>query len=125
MPKVDDTFTGNPIVDYTLNGYMGDANTAGSIFIVAPFTGNIVGLKATNYIANTTTKTVLLAKLGGVTVTTPAWEIAVTQAAGVASSSAPTALNKVTAGQVIEIASDGGGTPTMPISVTISIDRTA
>jgi hypothetical protein len=122
--NVDSTYDENRIVNYTLNAYMADANTAGSIFVVAPFAGVIKGLKATNYVANTTVKTVLLAKIGGVTVTAPAWEIATTQAAGVASSSVPTALRTVTAGQVIEIVSDGGGTPTMPVMFTISIDRT-
>jgi hypothetical protein len=122
--NVDSTYDENQIVNYTLNAYMADANTAGSIFVVAPFAGVIKGLKATNYVANTTVKTVLLAKIGGVTVTAPAWEIAITQAAGVASSSVPTALRTVTAGQVIEIASDGGGTPVMPMNVTLSIDRT-
>lgn len=115
--------TSSELAEYSLNVYMADANTAGSAYVVAPHAGNIVGLHATNYVANTTTKTVLLAKLGGTNVTAPAWEIAVTQAAGVASSVVPTAARAVTAGQVIEINSDGGGSPVMPIMVTIVISR--
>lgn len=125
MPQTETngTFTENTLINYTLSAYKEDGNTAGSIFVVAPHKGKIVGLNATNYVANTTTKTVLTAELGGTLITTPAWEIAVTQAVGVASTSVPTAANSVDAGDVIEIITDGGGTPTMPINVTISIDR--
>lgn len=108
---------------YSVNVDFADANTAGSIFVVAPHAGSIVGLHAVNAVANTTVKTVLLAKIATVAVTAPAWEIAITQAAGVASSVVPTAANVVTAGQVIEVATDGGGTPAMPTSITIVISR--
>lgn len=91
-----------------LTADMADSGTAGSSFVVCPFAGTLVGLAAVNHLANTTTKTVLTAKIGGVAVTIPAWEIAVTQAAGVASAVVPTAANAVTAGQVIEFISDGG-----------------
>lgn len=111
------------IKEYAINTYQADANTAGSVYVVVPHTGNIVGLYAVNDIANTTAQTVLLAKIATVTVTAPAWVIAITQAAGVASNVVPTALNAVTAGQVIEIASDGGGTPVMPTMYTILIKR--
>lgn len=108
---------------YSLAAYMSDANTPGSVYVVAPHAGNIIGMYAVNDIANTTAQTVLLAKIATVTVTAPAWVIAITQAAGVASNVVPTALNAVTAGQVIEINSDGGGTPVMPISITLLISR--
>jgi hypothetical protein len=125
MPQTNtnSTFQGNTIVNYTLEVNMSDANTAGSVYVVAPFKGKIVGLYAVNGVTNTTAQTVLLAKLGGVTVTAPAWTIGATQAAGTASSSVPTAANTFNAGDVIEINSDGGGTPVMPITVIISIDR--
>lgn len=115
--------TAAELASYSITVYHTDANTAGSAYIVAPHAGTIVGLYATNYVANTTAKTVLTAKIATVTVTAPAWEIAITQAAGVASASVPTAANVVTAGQVIEISSDGGGTPTMPVMYTILISR--
>lgn len=117
------TATTAELNQYSVNVDFADANTAGSIFVVAPHAGSIVGLHAVNAIANTTVKTVLTAKIATVTVTAPAWEIAITQAAGVASSAVPTAANVVTAGQVIEVATDGGGTPVMPTSITIVISR--
>lgn len=91
-----------------LNADMADSGTAGSSFVVCPFDGTLVGLAAVNHLANTTTKTVLTAKINGVAVTIPAWEIAVTAAAGTATSVVPTAANTVVAGQVIEFISDGG-----------------
>lgn len=117
------TATPAELNQYSVNVDFADANTAGSIFVVAPHAGSIVGLHAVNAIANTTVKTVLTAKIATVAVTAPAWEIAITQAAGVASSVVPTAANVVTAGQVIEVATDGGGTPVMPTSITIVISR--
>ena len=92
----------------TLNSDMADSGTAGSSFVVCPFAGTLIGLAAVNHVANTTTKTVLTAKIGGSAVTFPAWEIAVTAAAGTATAVVPTAANAVTAGQVIEFISDGG-----------------
>lgn len=117
------TATADELNQYSVNVDFADANTAGSIFVVAPHAGSIVGLHAVNAVANTTVKTVLTAKIATVAVTAPAWEIAITQAAGVASSVVPTAANVVTAGQVIEVATDGGGTPVMPTSITIVISR--
>ena len=117
------TATAAELNAYSILTYIADANTAGSAFVIAPHAGNIIGLFAVNSVANTTTKTVLLAKIATVTVTAPAWEIAVTQAAGVASSVVPTAANAVAAAAVIEIAFDGGGAPVMPVQITILISR--
>lgn len=113
----------NDLMPYAITAYFADANTAGSIFVVAPQGGQIVGLYATNLVANTSAKTVLTVEIGGALVTAPAWEIASTQAVGVVSSTVPTAANTVAAGVAIEIISDGGGTPTMPVMVTILIKR--
>lgn len=117
------TATPQELNAYSILTYIADANTAGSVYVIAPHAGNIIGLFAVNAVANTTTKTVLLAKIATVTVTAPAWEIAVTQAAGVASSVVPTAANAVAAAAVIEIAFDGGGAPVMPVQITILISR--
>jgi len=104
-------------VDFT------DAGTSGSTFVVAPHAGTIVGFHAVNAVANATVKTVLTAKIATVLVTTPAWEVLITQAAGIASSSVPTANNVVTAGQVVEILTDGGTSSVMPLRATIVIAR--
>jgi len=108
-----------------LNAYAADIGTAGSSFVVCPFDGTIVGLAAVNHGANAGTKTVLLAKLATVSVTAPAWEVAVTAAAGTGVSVVPTAANTVTAGQVIEIAYDGGSSNVTPATFSVTVLRTS
>lgn len=109
-----------------INAYAADVGTAGSVFVEIPFAGTIVELSAVSYVANTTTKTVLTAKIATVAVTAPAWEIAATQAAGVASTVVPTAANVVTAGAVLEIATDGGSaTANQATMYSITVLRTS
>jgi hypothetical protein len=108
-----------------VNAYAADIGTAGSSFVVCPFAGTIVGLGAVNHGANATTKTVLTAKLATVPVTAPAWEVAITAAAGTGVSVVPTAANVVAAGDVIEIAYDGGSTNVTPATFSITVLRTS
>ena len=109
-------------IQMVLNCYAADVGTAGSYWVACPCNGTIVKMSAVSYLANTTTKTVLTAEIGGTLVTAPAWEIGATAAAGIVSTVIPTATNTVTAGQAIEIISDGGsataGQATM-FSITI------
>ena len=108
-----------------LSSYAADIGTAGSSFVVCPFAGTIVGLAAVNHVANAGTKTVLTAKNGGVSVTAPAWEVAVTAAAGTATAVVPTAANTVAAGDVIEIAYDGGSSNVTPATFSLTVLRTS
>lgn len=117
------TATGAELNQYSVNAYQADAGTAGSVYVVVPHAGTIAAIYATNYAANATTKTVLTAKIATVAVTMPAFEIAVTQAAGTASSTVPTAANTLTAGQVLELISDGGTSTVMPVMYTILVTR--
>jgi len=116
---------GDILSKVVLNTSSADIGTAGSTFIVSPFAGTIVNLSAVNTAANAGTKTVLLAKLAGTTVTAPAWEVGVTAAAGTATSVVPTAANTVTAGQVIELNFDGGSSSVTPAVFSVVIARTA
>lgn len=108
-----------------LNSYAGDIGTAGSSFVVTPFAGTIVGLGAVNHGANAGAKTVLTAKIATVAVTHPAWEVAITAAAGTGVSVTPTAANTVAAGDVIEIAYDGGSSNVTPATFSVTILRTS
>lgn len=116
---------GGSLIQQTLSTYKADAGTAGSCFLVAPHAGTIIDLTAINQAASTTTKTVLTSKIGagGTAITHPAWEIALSAAAGTKTSVTPTAANVVTAGQVIEIISDGGTDATMPVLFQVTIQR--
>lgn len=94
---------------YTVCVDMADAGTAQSVFVVCPFAGAIQNMYAVNDVANTTTKTVFTAEIGGTLVTTAAaWEQGVTDAIGTVTSASCTATNVVTAGQALEVISDGG-----------------
>lgn len=109
-----------------LNAYMADAGTAASTYVSCPFAGTIVGLQAVVIAANAGTKSVLTAKLTGGTVTHTAWEIAASAAAGTATAViVPTAANTVAAGDVIEIASDGGSSAVTPATISVTILRTS
>lgn len=108
-----------------LNSYSADIGTAGSSFIVCPFAGTIVGLAAVNHAANAGTKTVLTAKLATVAVTAPAWEVAITAAAGTATAVVPTAANAVNAGDVIELAYDGGSSAVTPATFSVTVLRSS
>lgn len=115
--------TPDQLDDIQLTVQFANAGTAGSVYVVCPQAGTITGLAAVNHAASTTTKTVLTAKIAGTAVTHPAWEIAATATAGTAVAVSPTATNAVTAGQVIEIASDGGTDATMPVTITLTLTR--
>lgn len=106
-----------------LNAYHADIGTAGSTYVVCPFDGTIVGLAAVNIGANAGTKSVLTAKVNGSGVTHPAWEVAVSAAAGSRSSVVPSAANAVRAGDMIEVASDGGSSAVTPAMYSITVRR--
>lgn len=109
----------------TLTAYAADIGTAGSSFVTCPYAGTIVGLAAVNHGANAGTKTVLTAKLATVAVTAPAWEVAVTAAAGTSTAVVPTAANTVAAGDVIEIAYDGGSSNVTPATFSVTVLRSS
>lgn len=108
-----------------LTANMADVGTAGSTFVVCPFAGTVVSLAAVSSVQNAGTKTVLTSKIAGSAITHPAWELAVTLAAGTASTVVPTAANTVVAGNVIEIISDGGSTAVQPTIFAITVLRTS
>lgn len=123
--RIEEELGGAILGREVLTAYAEDIGTAGSSFVVCPFDGQIVGLAAVNHGANAGAKTVLTAKVAGSSVTHPAWEIAVTQAAGVASSVVPSAANYVAAGQVIEVAYDGGSSNVTPATFSITVRRSS
>ena len=107
--------------------YFEDANTAATRAVPTfnSRVGQITRLSLMNLIANTTTKTVFTANIGGASITHPAWEVAITAAAYTIVSVVPTNNNDLsTAVQSIRVVSDGGGSPTMPVMVTIEVTWT-
>ncbi len=117
------TATATELSEYSLNVYMADANTAGSVFVVCPHAGAIRGLSVVPYANNGGADCVFTAEIGGVAVTHGAWAIAAAGAAGTHASVVPTAANVVTADSVLELISDGGGNTVMPVMFTVKILR--
>lgn len=120
-----DSITGlNNANSMTLDIYFDDIQTAHSHFVVAPIAGTVTKIYTVIYTSFTTADNVITTSIGGTPLTNGA--ITITQsgsAAGDVDSSTPTAANTVSAGQAIEIASDGGagGGPTN-MGVTLVID---
>lgn len=113
----------NNINKVTFTAPITDISTAGSTFVVCPIAGKI--LKIYNVIQNaiTVADCGLTFKIATVLVTGGA--ITVTQsgsAAGQVNSSTPSAANTLTAGQAIEIVSDGNSSTTCPSIITFEIN---
>lgn len=123
--KVEEQSGGAILGREVLCTYAGDIGTGGSSYVVCPFAGTVVGLAAVNHVANATTKTVLTAKINGQTITHPAFEVAVTAAAGTGVSVVPSAANAVKAGDVLEVAYDGGSSNVTPATFTFTVLRTS
>lgn len=107
----------------TVSMYFADIGTAGSQFCVAPMAGKIIKIYSVINAALTGSNTVLTSKIGGVSVTNGS--LTITQsgsAAGDVDSATPTAANTVTAGQAIEIASDGGASNVVAAQIVIILD---
>lgn len=109
---------------YAITAYMDDISTIGQVYVVAPYAGEIKEIWSVIDGALGTANAVLTPKIGGTAVTGGA--ITVTQdgsAAGDVDVSYPTAANSVTAGQAIEIETNGASTNTVPVHFTIVIER--
>lgn len=117
MPKHD-------LVRYHITAYMDDISTAGQVYVVAPEAGNIREIYSVIDGAIGTANAVLTSKIGGTAVTNGAITVAYSgSAAGDVDSCFPTAANYVTAGQAIEIETNGASTNTVPVTFTIVIER--
>lgn len=109
-------------VTSVLNVKITDLSTAGSVFVVAPWAGTVTAIYSAIKNAITVADATITAKIGGVAIT--GGSITVTQsgsAAGDVDSATPTALNTVTAGQAIEIATDGGSTTACETEISIVV----
>ncbi len=109
---------------YVLNAEDQDVSTASSLWVVAPFAGTIISMHTTIAGAIATAPWVATAEIAGTAVTGISCSISHSgSAAGDAASSTATALNTVTAGQVIEIVSAGASVNTIVGTVTLVMQR--
>jgi len=103
-------------------GKVTDISTSGSTFVVCPIAGTISKIYSTINNAITVGDAALTFELAGVAVTGGAITVAYDgSAAGDVDSATPTAANTVTAGQAIEMISDGGSTDACECHITFEI----
>jgi len=116
-----DATTVNNLNKVVLNVHHDNLSTTSSRFVVAPIAGTIIAIYSVIDSSIATADTVLSFEIGGVAVTNG--NITITQsgsAAGDVDSSTPTGNNTVSAGQAIEVISNGG-TTTSSAHANISI----
>jgi hypothetical protein len=119
--EIDTTFKNSNLVPLTFR--FDDIGTATSKFIVSPIAGDISKVYTVIDAAITTTDTIITLEIGGVAVTNSAVTIAFTgSAAGTVDSSTPSAAKTVTAGQAIEVISDGATDATVGATITLLMD---
>lgn len=100
-----------------------DISTASSQWVVCPIAGNIIKIYSVLETAITAANTIFTFKIGGTLVTNSTFTITQSgSAAGDIDSSTPSGANTLTAGQAIEIISDGGSTTTAHAVLTFLID---
>ena len=107
----------------TLNVDFSDISSPDSVFVVCPVAGKIQTVYVTLHNAITVANSIVTAKIAGVAV--GGFSLTITQAgsaAGSTFSASPASANTVTAGQAIEIITDGGSTTTCQATVTILVN---
>jgi len=109
-----------------LRGEIADISSAASTWVVSPVAGDITGITTVIDGAITVGDAAITFEIGGTPVTGGGITIAYSgSAAGTVDSATPSAANTVTAGQVIEIITDGGSTDAAMAVVTLEITPAA
>lgn len=114
------------LIKVTLPFYIADVSTAGQIYVPVPeeFAGDVVEVRSALNGAITGADATLTLKIGGTAMTNGT--ITITQsgsAAGDVDVCYPSGANSVSAGQAIEVETDGGSTGTVAVFGTIVIRR--
>ena len=104
---------------------MTDVSTASSVWVVAPVACTFTGLWSVINAAITSADAAITTEIGGTAVTGGALTIANSgSAAGDVDSATPSALNTLTAGQALEIITDGGSSTTSRATFTVELTIT-
>ena len=106
-----------------LFGQIDDISTAGSVFIPCPLAGDVNKIWVTLQGAITVADAIVTAEIAGVAITGLSVTVAYTGSAGGSTfSDTPTGGNTLTAGQALEIITDGGSTTAMAAIVCVEVD---
>lgn len=115
-----DTISEKEVVVYA---YVPDISTAGSNYVVSPYTGAITKIYTVISGPITGADTTISFEIAGTGVLDGGLVVAVSgSAAGVVDSSTPSSANVISAGQALEIVSDGASTGVVSANVTIVIE---
>ena len=105
-----------------ITGVITDISTPASHFVVSPIAGTITKIYSTIDNAITVANAALSFEIAGTAVTSGGITIATaSSAAGDVDSATPSAANTVTAGQAIEMITDGGSTTACRATITFEI----
>ena len=117
-----ETEAGQSLKKIALYTSIADISTAGQIYVVSPVAGTITKIYSVINGAIATANSILTPKIAGTAITGGAITVAFSgSAAGDVDSSTPTAANTITAGQAIEIETDGASSNTVEVVLTIEI----
>lgn len=119
LEDVGDAHPGSNSLTFQVN----DIATAQSYWIVTPWAGTISKIYTVVDGTTDTGATTISFELGGTAITNGNVTIANGAVAGEVDSSTPTAANTVTAGQAIEVITDGGTGASVNATVTLVINR--
>jgi hypothetical protein len=114
------------LLNTTLSFYIADVSTAGQVYIPIPigFDGEVIEIRTALNGAIATADVDLTAKVGGTAMTNGVLTIATAgSAAGDLDVIFPSGLNAVSAGDAVEIETDGASTNTIEVFGTIVIRR--
>ena len=113
------------VEEFILNATITDISASNSNWVVSPYAGTVDKIYTVNENALATSGAAAITfEIGGTAITDSAISIALSSASGAIDSSTPTALNTLTAGQAIEILTDGGSTNASKAEVTFVCSRT-
>lgn len=105
--------------------YFADANLAADdTFIVVPWDCLVKTIYVVTGSGNSIAETILTPKIATVAITGGAITIPLNALVDVVFTATPTAANAISAGQTLEIETDGGGTAVMPLVFTVLLERT-
>lgn len=111
--------------EYTLHGKIADVSTAASSYLLSPYAGTIEKIYSIIDGALGTADATLSFEIAGTPITSG--DITITQAssaAGDVDSSTPSAANTVSAGQAIELITDGLSTNAVAADIVMVLKRT-
>ena len=111
-----------------LSAYMPDMNTAGSIYVVVPFSCQVTLIQGVLHATNSVADTTITFEIGGTPIVMDAsGDMVFEDTATVAAiqTATPVSANQIANGGLLEIVTDGAGTNTVPVHFTITIQRLA